>query len=99
MTTDERLGLRVDPRQVRLQPSTDDGYSWSVTDSQKYLLQSSLSRGTVGLYRAICEELGRSLEAVRPQTVHRSQTENDVDKTKGKVSHSERSIIARPLLN
>lgn len=53
----------------------------------------------MGLYRAICKELGRSLEAVMPQAVHRSQTDNDVDKTKGKVSHSERSVIARPKLS
>ncbi|CAG8074690.1 hypothetical protein N7541_000109 [Penicillium brevicompactum] len=74
-----RLGLDVAPSQVRLQPPVEDGYAWSVTESKKSLLQSSLSNGTVGLFRAICEELGRSLEAVTPQTLHDSALGRDDD--------------------
>ncbi|KAJ5972501.1 uncharacterized protein N7479_002419 [Penicillium vulpinum] len=74
-----RLGLDVAPSQVRLQPLVEDGYAWSVTESKKSLLQSSLSNGTVGLFRAICEELGRSLEAVTPQTLHDSNSGRDDD--------------------
>ncbi|CAG8268407.1 unnamed protein product [Penicillium salamii] len=74
-----RLGLDVAPSEVRLQPPVEDGYAWSVTESKKSLLQSSLSNGTVGLFRAICEELGRSLEAVTPQTLHDSDSGRDDD--------------------
>ncbi|KAK9847350.1 hypothetical protein MYU51_019563 [Penicillium brevicompactum] len=70
-----RLGLVVAPSQVRLQPSAGDGYAWSVTESKKSLLQSNLGSGSVGLYRSICEELGRSLEAVTPQTLQVAQSE------------------------
>ncbi|CAG8278537.1 unnamed protein product, partial [Penicillium olsonii] len=76
-----RLGLVVAPSQVRLQPSAGDGYAWSVTESKKSLLQSNLGSGSVGLYRSICEELGRSLEAVTPQTL--------------RVAHSERDHLAK----
>jgi len=75
--SDNRLGLVVAPGQVRLQPSAGDGYAWSVTESKKSLLQSNLGSGSVGLYRSICEELGRSLEAVTPQTLQVAQSERD----------------------
>ncbi|KAH8430174.1 uncharacterized protein LDX57_007844 [Aspergillus melleus] len=66
MDLDYRLGLRINPNEVRLQPAPQDGYIWSVTDSKAHLLETPLSNGTVGLYEEICRELGRSLEAVRP---------------------------------
>ncbi|OQD91563.1 hypothetical protein PENVUL_c276G07512 [Penicillium vulpinum] len=73
----DRLGLVVAPADVRLQPSVGDKYAWSVTESKKSLLQSNLGRGSVGLYKSICEELGRSLEAVTPQTLQVTQLERD----------------------
>ena len=48
-----------------------------MTESKKSLLQSNLGSGSVGLYRSICEELGRSLEAVTPQTLQVAQLERD----------------------
>ncbi|KAJ6171558.1 hypothetical protein N7470_000625 [Penicillium chermesinum] len=63
-----QLGLAIPPDRVRLQPSADDGYAWSVSNAQKHLLETPLGRGTVGLYQEIIAELGKSIEAVRPQT-------------------------------
>ncbi|CEL11902.1 hypothetical protein ASPCAL14996 [Aspergillus calidoustus] len=65
----KRLGLHIAPSEVRLQPSQDDGYAWSVTDRSAHLLQGSLSNGSVGRYDAICAELGVSIEAVRPEVL------------------------------
>lgn len=76
LTIDERLGLLVAPSQVRLQPSTQDGYAWSVTKLKESILQRSLSNGTVGLYQAIQEELGRSLEAVSPKILRQGGEEH-----------------------
>ena len=61
--------MRIAPSEVRLQPSQDDGYAWSVTDRSAHLLQGSLSNGSVGQYDAICAELGVSIEAVRPRVL------------------------------
>ena len=47
----------------------EDGYAWSVTEANAWMLRSNLSNGTVGLYRAICDALGQSLEAVTPQVL------------------------------
>ncbi|KAJ5500625.1 hypothetical protein N7453_009728 [Penicillium expansum] len=86
----ERLDLVVAPSQVRLQPSGGDGYAWSITESKKSLLQSNLGSGSVGLYRSICEEIGRSLEAVTPQTLQAAQSERDLPREEGLYSAEDR---------
>lgn len=68
-SADDRLGIVVEPIKVRLQPSVQDGYAWSVTASHASLLKTCLSNGGVGFYQTICKELGRSLEAVTPETL------------------------------
>jgi hypothetical protein len=75
---DDRLGLIIQPQAVRLQPAPEDGYSWCVTDSKAHLMKTSLSNGTVGLYDAICQEIGRSIEAVRPSRVPGAILDSDV---------------------
>lgn len=64
---DARLGLTISPGQVRLQPLLSDGYSWSATGTSTTLLKKNLSSGNIWFYQSICEELGRSIEAVPVQ--------------------------------
>ncbi|KAJ5531422.1 hypothetical protein N7527_004815 [Penicillium freii] len=49
----DRLDLIVAPSQVRLQPSSGDGYAWSITESKKSLLQSNLGSGSAGRLRRL----------------------------------------------
>ncbi|KAJ5297294.1 uncharacterized protein N7443_008187 [Penicillium atrosanguineum] len=86
---DERLGLLVAPNAVRLQPSAQDGYAWSVTKSKESLIQTSLSNGSVGLYRAIREELGRSLEAVSPRILRQDGEEHSTQPDTRRLSDDE----------
>ncbi|KAJ5142476.1 uncharacterized protein N7515_001263 [Penicillium bovifimosum] len=65
----ERLGLKVPPNRVRLQPRSEDGYAWSVAEGYEYLLATSLSNGSVGRYGSIIDNLGRSIEAIHPKTL------------------------------
>ncbi|KAJ5291470.1 hypothetical protein N7478_000721 [Penicillium angulare] len=65
----ERLRLSVAPSRVRLRPAAEDGYAWSVAKTSAHLLETSLSNGSVGLYKNILEELGRTIEAVDPKTL------------------------------
>ncbi|KAJ5642295.1 hypothetical protein N7490_006295 [Penicillium lividum] len=74
---DQRLGLLVPPGRVRLQPSPEDGYAWSVSNSKEHLLKTCLGRGTVGLYQDIIDELGHSIEAVTPRTLQIAVVAND----------------------
>lgn len=71
---DNRLRLVVPPEKVRLHPRPEDGYAWSVAGANADLLKSSLSGGSTRLYQLICRELGRSLEAVNPQSLDSSQS-------------------------
>ncbi|CAG8890539.1 unnamed protein product [Penicillium salamii] len=70
----DRLRLVVAPERVRLQPRPEDGYAWSVARTNANLLKSSLSSGSTRLYQLICRELGRSLEAVNPQSLDTSRS-------------------------
>ena len=75
------------PNQVRLQPRAEDGYAWSVTEPNRHLLQSSLSGGNVRLYRSICDELGRSLEAVTPKTLQTSPSDQEANAEEVRENH------------
>ncbi|KAJ5904756.1 uncharacterized protein N7473_001672 [Penicillium subrubescens] len=66
---DERLGLTIAPAQVQLQPFPSDGYSWSATGTSATLLEKNISSGNIWFYKSICQELGRSLEAVPVQVL------------------------------
>ncbi|KAJ5155671.1 hypothetical protein N7492_008491 [Penicillium capsulatum] len=94
----ERTGLLVPPNRVRLQPSVEDGYAWSVSTSKEHLLKTSLSNGTVGVYQAILQELGRSIEAVKPQTLQATgtgQNEKLSDQSPDTVADSFTATIQR----
>ena len=60
----QKLGIRIPPGQVRLQPRPEDPYLWSFPPSKSHLFKTSLSQGMIGLYEQICEELNRSIKAV-----------------------------------
>lgn len=66
----ERLGVKVEPQDVRLQPSEDSCYAWSVMPGKEYLLDTNLGRGCTGLYQEIQQHLGSTIEAVTPQQGH-----------------------------
>ena len=88
---DDQLGLRISPSQVRLQTSAEDEYAWSATDSKAHLLDCSLGNGSVGLYEAICKKLGRSIEAVRPETLRTPLTDQLICSGDDNVSHYEKN--------
>jgi hypothetical protein len=64
MAVDDRLHVEVDPALVRLQPSPEDQYAWSVTESKAFLLKSPLSTHSVKNLQLICREIGSSIEAI-----------------------------------
>jgi hypothetical protein len=59
-----RLGIVVDPCEVRLIPGLEDGYRWSYLDHKAHLFGKQLSKHNVSAYRQLCREVGRSFEAV-----------------------------------
>ncbi|CAI7617270.1 unnamed protein product [Penicillium pancosmium] len=85
-----QLGLTVPPNRVRLQPSVEDGYAWSASEEKRHLLETTLGRGTVGLYQNIIDEIGKSIEAVDPRILQKGSTSDghDVKRQKTKSDNS-----------
>ncbi|KAK1849361.1 hypothetical protein CCHR01_08038 [Colletotrichum chrysophilum] len=62
---EQRLGIKLDPGQVRLNPSNDDCYSWKLlVDDHLYLFERNLSDQTIGVYKDLCNLVGQVFEAV-----------------------------------
>ncbi|CAI7612142.1 unnamed protein product [Penicillium manginii] len=80
-----QLGLTVPPNRVRLQPSVQDGYAWSVSEEKRHLLEITLGRGTVGLYQNIIDEIGNSIEAVDPRILQKGSTSDGHDAKRQKT--------------
>ncbi|KAJ5291401.1 hypothetical protein N7478_000652 [Penicillium angulare] len=90
-----RLKLSVAPSRVRLQPSAEDGYAWSVAKTSAHLLETSLSNGTVGLYNNILEELGRTIEAVDPKILASVEPVTQLDAGESTRADSFTAIIQK----
>ncbi|KAJ5449498.1 uncharacterized protein N7458_005947 [Penicillium daleae] len=52
-----------------ISPCPEDGYAWSVAEGYEHLLATNLGTGSVGKYNSIINNLGRSIEAVDPETL------------------------------
>lgn len=59
-----RLGISIEPGQVRLQPRTEDGYAWRCLPEKQHLFAKQLSKHSVGAYMELCREVGTSFEAI-----------------------------------
>ncbi|KAK1838832.1 hypothetical protein CCHR01_18544 [Colletotrichum chrysophilum] len=69
---EDRVGLTLDPSQVRLHPSTDDGYCWKVlNDAHNYLFdkKKNLSDQSIGIYKDLYNLCGEVFEAVPREQV------------------------------
>ena len=53
-----RLGIMVDPSEVRLIPRDEDRYRWSYLDHKAHLFVKQLSKHNVSGYRQLCREVG-----------------------------------------
>lgn len=58
-----RLGIEIDPRDVRLVPYHIDPYCWRYDDSLASLFEKPLSQHDISARRRLLEELGRKFEA------------------------------------
>ncbi|KAJ2984181.1 hypothetical protein NUW58_g6126 [Xylaria curta] len=60
-----KLGLHVDPSQVRLTTSLEDGYAWETLPETKYLFSKNLSDHSIRAFKILCCSVGVTFEAVR----------------------------------
>ena len=64
----KKLGIKIKPAQVRLQPGVEDGYVWSLVPEKEhlfkeYLFTKQLSKHSYGAYAELCCGVGVSSEA------------------------------------
>lgn len=58
-----RLGITIEPAEVRLITNAEDPYSWQALPERSHLFRKQLSKHTIGAYRELCREVGISFEA------------------------------------
>ncbi|KAK0628284.1 hypothetical protein B0T17DRAFT_149373 [Bombardia bombarda] len=75
----DKLGFEIKPSEVRLNPRANDPYSWRALLGKEELLSKifakNLSDHSIGTYRLLCREVGRSFEAV-PSNTQRSTVDS-----------------------
>ena len=59
-----KLGISVEPAEVRLLISVDNPYAWQVLPEKHHLFKKQLSKHSIGAYRELYREVGISFEAI-----------------------------------
>ena len=59
-----KLGITVEPAEVRLITSANDPYTWQILAGKEHLFTKNLSKHSIGAYRELCRGVGVSFETV-----------------------------------
>ena len=84
-----KLGISIEPAEIRLITSADDPYTWQILPEKQYLFTKHLSKHSVGDYKELCQGVGISFEVVLA-----SQSSNNVE---GKLLEQRRGAIVSVL--
>jgi hypothetical protein len=77
-----RLGISVEPAEVRLIPTANDPYTWRKLPGKQHLFAKHLSKQSIGIYRELCREVGVSFEAIPVADTRNAVERNPLDETK-----------------
>lgn len=61
---ENRLGIKIEPSQVRLITRADDPYTWKVLPEKRHLFLKNISDHSIGAYKELCKGIGVAFEAV-----------------------------------
>ncbi|KAK4196453.1 hypothetical protein QBC40DRAFT_155641, partial [Triangularia verruculosa] len=64
VSIEERVGISIEPSEVRLLISRNDGYLWKYLPKVEHLFSKNISDYSIGAYEKLCAELGNAFEAV-----------------------------------
>lgn len=81
---ENRLGISVEPSQVRLITNGDDPYTWAAFPGKEHLFSKHLSEHSIGAYKELCNGIGVSFEVLPVTAEH-----NSVDCLQGVVFPSQ----------
>ena len=59
-----RIGIVIEPAQVRLIPGPDDPYTWKILPEKEYLFSKNMSDHSTGTYKELCRGIGVLFEAI-----------------------------------
>jgi len=60
-----KLGISIEPADVRLITHSDDPYTWRTLPQKQHLFKKHLSKHSIGAYRELYRGVGESFEAIR----------------------------------
>ena len=61
---DDKLGVRIEPSQIRLKTNPDDVYSWERMDCKEHLFSKNISDHSVRALKELYREVGQSFQVV-----------------------------------
>jgi hypothetical protein len=68
----QKLGIEVKPSDIRLDPRANDPYAWKILPRKEHSLSGvfakNLSDHSIGTFRLLCNEVGKTFEAVLSST-------------------------------
>jgi hypothetical protein len=80
-TSEKKVGIVIEPSQVRLVTGADDLYTWKVLPQKKHLFSKNISDHSIGAYKELCEGIDSAFEAVPVTTKTRARSADYVPET------------------
>jgi hypothetical protein len=80
-TSEKKVGIVIEPSQVRLVTGADDLYTWKVLPQKKHLFSKNISDHSIGAYKELCEGIDSAFEAVPVTTKTRPRSAEYVQET------------------
>jgi hypothetical protein len=72
MAEESTLGINIKPSEVRLSPGLNDPYAWKILPEKhrafSEIFSKNLSQHSINAYKALCDGVGVSFEAIRAST-------------------------------
>ena len=77
MLKDSRLGILIEPSQVRLKTNSDDPYTWEIMEGKEHLFSKNMSDLSIGALKELYEGIDKSFAAIwKPSTCALRQVES-----------------------
>lgn len=73
-TSEKKVGIVIEPSQVRLVTGADDLYAWKVLPQKKDLFSKNISEHSIGAYKELCDGIDSAFEAVPVTTKTRARS-------------------------
>lgn len=78
MSSGTKLGVWIDPLQVRLIPASEDDYAWTALPEKENLFTKQLSKHSIRAYMELCREVSKSFKATEPRNANTGALEGVV---------------------